>query len=172
MERLIDDGRHQGLPPILDPRTRVLMLGSFPGQASLHAQQYYAHPRNQFWRLIGEVLCEPLPALSYAGRLAVLRRHRIGLWDVITRCRREGSLDSAIRDVEPSDFHRVRQAVRRLELVCFNGRTAARAAVDWQSAGYRTLVLPSSSPAYTIPFDRKVQAWRGIVDALERRTRA
>ena len=83
-----------GLPPILDAGVEVVVLGSFPSPASLAAQQYYAHPQNQFWRLMGELLSEPLAGLPYAGRCAVLLRHRVGVWDVYRHCRREGACET------------------------------------------------------------------------------
>jgi hypoxanthine-DNA glycosylase len=156
----------RGLPPVLAPDTRVLILGSFPGEASLAAKQYYAHPRNHFWPLLGELLDAPLQALPYRDRLALLRSNRIGLWDVIVACQRQGSLDGAIRNPRHGDIARVRRAAPALALVCFNGKTAARAESVWRAAGYATLALPSSSPAYTRPFTEKLAAWRAIGDYL------
>jgi hypoxanthine-DNA glycosylase len=86
-----------GLAPVIAPDTRILILGSFPGAASLAAQQYYAHPRNQFWKLVGELVNEDLYNLPYDERLPRLLAHRFGLWDVLAACEREGSLDSANR---------------------------------------------------------------------------
>lgn len=103
-----------GLPPILDAEVEVVVLGSFPSPASLAAQQYYAHPQNQFWRLMGELLGEPLAGLPYAERCAVLLRHRVGVWDVYRHCRREGALDAAIEDPELNDFAALRRAAPRL----------------------------------------------------------
>ena len=85
-----------GLPPVIARHTRLVLLGSFPGAASLAAGQYYAHPRNQFWPLLAALLDEDLPALGYARRLQRLCARGLGLWDVIGRCRRRGSLDAAI----------------------------------------------------------------------------
>jgi hypoxanthine-DNA glycosylase len=159
-------GRKRGLPPVLARDTRVLILGSFPGEASLAAKQYYAHPRNHFWPLVGAIVGAPLPSLPYRQRLAALRANGIGLWDVIVACERRGSLDGAIRNAEHGEIERARRVSKRLALVCFNGRTAARAEPAWRRAGYRTLVLPSSSPAYTRPFAEKLAAWRAIGDFL------
>ena len=158
--------RKHGLAPVLGADARVLILGSFPGEASLAAQQYYAHPRNHFWRLLGAVLGEPLPELSYRARLAAIGRHRVGLWDTIVACERSGSLDTAIRNAERGEIARVRRASPGVEIVCFNGKTAARAELRWRSAGYKTLVLPSSSPAYTRPFEEKLAAWKAIGASL------
>jgi hypoxanthine-DNA glycosylase len=156
------------LPPVLAADTRVLILGSFPGEASLAASQYYAHPRNHFWPILGAILGADLASAPYRERLACLRGHGVGLWDTIVACERRGSMDGAIRNAERGDVARVRRIARRLELVCFNGRTAARAEPVWRAAGYATLVLPSTSPAYTRPVADKLVAWRAIGDHLHR----
>jgi TDG/mug DNA glycosylase family protein len=160
------DRRRHGLPPVLSGDTRVLILGSFPGEASLAARQYYAHPRNHFWPLLAAIVAEPLAALAYEDRLARLSAHRIGLWDTIVVCTRAGSLDTAIRSATRAEVCRVRGRAPHVALVCFNGTTAARAAPAWRAAGYPTLALPSSSPAYTRPFAEKLAAWRAIADHL------
>ena len=159
-------GTKRGLPPVIARDARVLILGSFPGEASLAARQYYAHPRNHFWPLLGAVLDAPLPTLAYRERLATLRRHRIALWDTIVSCVREGSLDGSIRNAERGEVARMHRAAPDLQLVCFNGKTSARAEPVWREAGYATLVLPSTSPAYTRPFSEKLAAWRTIGDFL------
>lgn len=162
VDRRGDAARKAGLPPVLARDTLVLILGSFPGEASLAARQYYAHPRNHFWPILGHLLDEPFAGLAYAARLARLKAHRVGLWDTIVACERSGSLDGAIRNARRGEITRVRRAAPAVELVCFNGQTAARAAPRWRAAGYATLVLPSSSPAYTRPLAEKVSAWRAI----------
>ena len=154
--------RKAGLPPVLARDTRVLILGSFPGEASLAARQYYAHPRNHFWPILERLLDEPLARLPYGERLARLKAHRVGLWDTIVACERDGSLDGAIRNAERGEIARVRRAAPAVELVCFNGKTAARAEPRWRAAGYATRVLPSSSPAYTRPLAEKISAWRAV----------
>ena len=158
--------RRRGLPPVLAPDARVLILGSFPSEASLVARQYYAHPRNHFWPILGAVLSEPLPELDYDERLGRVRAKRIAIWDTIVTCERSGSLDADIRNAERGELARVRRVARGLAAVCFNGRTAARAEPAWRAAGYATLSLPSSSPAYTRPFADKLVAWRAIGDFL------
>jgi len=160
--------RKRGLPPVLAHDTRVLILGSFPGEASLAAKQYYAHPRNHFWPLLGALLAAPLATMPYRRRLQTLRAHGIGLWDVIVACERRGSLDAAIRNAEHGEIERVRRVAKGLALVCFNGQTAGRAEPGWREAGYATLVLPSSSPAYTRAFEEKLAAWREIDGYLRR----
>lgn len=152
-----------GLAPVLDRNVRVLILGSFPGAASLAAGQYYAHPRNQFWRLLGAAIGEDLAALPYPQRLLRLLAHRIGLWDVIAACNRNGSLDTAIRDPRANDFTRLRQLCPALRRVCFNGKTAGRHAKDFEAAGFETLVLPSSSPAHAaLGFEQKLASWQAL----------
>ena len=154
--------RRRGLPPVLAPDARVLILGSFPSEASLAARQYYAHPRNHFWPILGAVLREPLAELPYAERLARVRAHRVAIWDTIVSCERAGSLDAAIRNAEQGEIARVRRVAHQLKAVCFNGNTAGRARTAWAHAGYATLVLPSTSPAYTLPIADKLAAWREL----------
>ena len=161
------DALLQGLPPVLGRDTSLLILGSFPGEASLAARQYYAHPRNHFWPLVAAAIGVPLAELPYRARLRALRAHGIGLWDTIVACRRHGSLDGAMRMAVRGEISRARRAAPGLALVCFNGKTAARALPGWREAGYATLVLPSSSPAYTLPFAEKLAAWRSVI-VLER----
>jgi len=163
----IANERKQGLPPVLARDTRVLILGSFPGEASLAAGQYYAHPRNHFWPIVAALIDAPVATLPYRERLRALRAHRIGLWDIFVACSRRGSLDGAIRMAERGEIVRVRRAAPRVTLVCFNGQTAARALPAWRDAGYATLALPSTSPAYTRPFAEKLAQWRRIGEFLE-----
>ena len=155
-----------GLAPVIDPDVRVLVLGSFPGAASLAAAQYYAHPRNQFWPLISAVIGEDLAALPYAARLPRLLAHHVGLWDVLAGCEREGSLDSAIRKPAANDFERLRVLCPRLETVGFNGQASGKFAPQFAAAGYRTVVLPSSSPAHmAMTFEQKLAVWRRLAEA-------
>ena len=156
-------GFKRGFPPVVNGRIETLILGSFPSVASLGKAQYYGHPQNHFWRLVGAVIAEPLPEMSYKSRLATLLKHGIGLWDVIDACEREGSLDSAIRVARHNDFSRVTRVAKRLRRVCFNGKAAARKEQEFAALGYDTVVLPSSSPAYTLAFERKLAAWQHIV---------
>ena len=155
----------RGFPPVAAADTHTLILGSFPGEASLAATQYYAHPRNQFWRLLGAVLDEAsLHDLPYDERLKRVLAHGIGIWDVLDACQREGSLDSAIRNAQPNDFDSLREHAPQLAKVCFNGKTAGRFAPVIGAAGYATLVLPSSSPANAmLSFDQKLRLWRDIL---------
>ncbi|SDQ38351.1 G/U mismatch-specific uracil-DNA glycosylase [Paraburkholderia fungorum] len=156
----------RGFPPVVAADTHTLILGSFPGEASLAATQYYAHPRNQFWRLLGTVLGEAqLVELAYEERLRRVLAHGIGVWDVLAACEREGSLDAAIRNASPNDFASLRAHAPKLTKVCFNGKTAGRFAPVIGAAGYDTLVLPSSSPANAmLSFEQKLVLWRAVVE--------
>jgi double-stranded uracil-DNA glycosylase len=154
--------RRSGLAPVVARDARVLILGSFPGDASLAVARYYAHPRNQFWRLLEAVLDAPLATLAYEDRLAFLRARRIALWDTFVSCRREGSLDAAIRDPVSGGIETITSAAPDIAVVAFNGTTAARAAAAWAAAGRTTLRLPSSSPAHTLAFERKLDAWQAL----------
>ena len=148
------------LPPVVAPSTRLLILGSLPGEASLTAERYYAHPRNQFWRLMEEVLGEPVASLPYDERLALLGRRGVGLWDTVGSARRQGSLDGAMRDVMPNALCDLAAGLPDLRAIAFNGGTAAKIGRR-QLGGFEvTLVdLPSSSPALTIPFTAKAERW-------------
>ncbi|MEO6927884.1 MAG: DNA-deoxyinosine glycosylase [Casimicrobiaceae bacterium] len=156
----------EGLPPVIARNSRVLILGSFPGVASLSAQQYYAHPRNHFWPVLGAILGEPLAGIPYRQRLLRLRAHRVGVWDTIVACERQGSLDSAIRNALQGEVARITRVARDLRAVCFNGATAARAERYWREAGFATLRLPSTSPAYTRPLADKIAAWQSLAQWL------
>ncbi len=148
-------------PPVIDSNTRLLILGSLPGDASLRAAQYYAHPQNAFWRLTGGVIGIDLAALPYAERLEALKAAGVGLWDVIARADRAGSLDAAIRNAEAADLNRLVESLPALRAVAFNGGTAARLGRRSLAPGphVELIDLPSSSPAYTRPLAEKASAW-------------
>jgi hypoxanthine-DNA glycosylase len=155
------NGRKTGFAPVIAPDARLLVLGSFPGEASLAAGHYYAHPRNLFWTILAEVLGEPLTGVAFDERYRIVRMRGIAIWDVLSACRREGSLDSAIREAQPNDFSRLRALAPRLERVLFNGRQAGRFAAAFAAQGYDVDVLPSTSPAYAaMPAAEKLAAWR------------
>lgn len=149
-----------GLPPVIAAGARVLILGSFPSAASLAAQQYYAHPRNQFWRILGDVLDQPLPLLDYPTRIALVEAAGIAIWDVFAACERDGSLDAAIRHALPNDLAILKRSAPALRRVCFNGRMAARRVREVEALGYETRVLPSTSPAHAgLSYAAKLQCW-------------
>jgi hypoxanthine-DNA glycosylase len=151
----------RGFAPVIDRAVDTLILGSFPSEASLAAGQYYAHPRNQFWPILGRILEEPLPALPYRERLQRLLAHRIGLWDVLGACERSGSLDAAIRAPQANDFAPLLARAPRLVRVRFNGQAAGRFAARFAAAGLDVAVLPSTSPAHAgRSLEQKYALWQ------------
>lgn len=161
--------RKAGFDPVVDANTRLLILGSLPGDASLRAGQYYGHPQNAFWRLIGGVIGRDLAALPYDDRLASLKAAGVGLWDVIASAERPGSLDAAIRRPEAADLRGLVAGLPALRAVAFNGGTAARLgrAILADAAGVSLIALPSSSPAHARPFAEKAAAWAVLVRLLD-----
>jgi hypoxanthine-DNA glycosylase len=137
-----------GLPPVVGPRSRLLVLGSFPGEASLAAGHYYAHPRNQFWPILAHALGQPLPGWPFERRYRAVVEAGLAIWDVFGGCRREGSLDSSIRDAAANDFEALLGRAPQLRAVVFNGRTAGRYERWFAARGLATRVLPSTSPAH------------------------
>lgn len=157
--------RKASFAAITDARTRVLILGSLPGEASLAAARYYANPRNQFWRLVGGVIACDLASLEYEARLAALLDHGIGLWDSIGSATRIGSLDTAIRGIEANPLADLVAKLPELRAVAFNGaKSAAIGAPLLDRAGALELVrLPSSSPAHAaLSFDAKLAQWNSL----------
>ncbi len=154
--------RLAGLPPVVSGCTVVLVLGSFPGAASLRARQYYAHPQNHFWRILQVLWPQyPLPGpQDYAGRCAWLLARGLGLWDVYAACEREGSLDTRIRNAEVNDFSRLRTLCPQLAAIVHNGGESFRHARATALLGVPVLRLPSTSPANASwSFERKRAAW-------------
>jgi hypoxanthine-DNA glycosylase len=151
----------QGLAPVVDGQTRLLVLGSFPGAASLAAQQYYGHPRNHFWPILSALWDVDLLALAYAERVKTMKAHGLGLWDVYAACRRDGSLDSAIEDTEPNDLAGLVARLPALRAIAHNGGESARAMRITRSLGLPVHRLPSTSPANASwSLERKLAAWR------------
>jgi double-stranded uracil-DNA glycosylase len=150
------------MAPVGSSDARLLILGSLPGEASLKAQRYYAHPQNQFWRLLGAAIGEELSAIPYGDRLICLAARGIALWDVVGEARRQGSLDGAIRGATPNRLVEYAATHPRLRAVAFNGKTAARlgrlALVELGTV--QLIDLPSSSPAYTMAFADKLELWK------------
>jgi hypoxanthine-DNA glycosylase len=149
------------MPPIARADARLFILGSLPGDASLSAQRYYAHPTNQFWRLLGQAIGEDLQALAYEGRLQRLAERRIGLWDVIDSANRRGSLDQSIRSAAHNRLEQLRHDYPELRALAFNGSTAAAAGrrLLGDAEGLTLIELPSSSAANTRPLADKAETW-------------
>ncbi len=161
--------RVESFPPIAPRDATTLILGSMPGEASLRAGQYYAHPRNHFWPILGELVGFD-PAAPYARRVRALGGARIAVWDVLQSCVREGSLDSAIDDgtLVPNDFAAFLRGHPQVARVFFNGAKAEASyrryvlsSVAARQMSYRR--LPSTSPANASQsYARKLAAWRAI----------
>lgn len=154
--------RIHGFAPVEDENARILILGSMPGIQSLKASFYYGHPRNAFWPIAAEVLHAPLPQTVCEKKLLLIK-NRIALWDVYASCVREGSLDSAIRAGETNDFEAFFSVHPHLRAVLLNGSAAFNAFLKCASPPVPVLRLPSTSPAYTMPFAEKLSAWKQAV---------
>ena len=157
--------RKRCFDPVVDARTRLLILGSLPGDASLAQQQYYGHKQNKFWELLGAVLNVDLRVLRYDARLAALREHGVGLWDVIAQAERVGSLDAAICNASHNALIDLVETLPNLRAIGFNGGTAARIGrkqLRANTASLSLLDLPSSSPAHTVGFESKLIVWRQL----------
>ncbi len=160
--------RKSSFPAVVAPSTRVLILGSLPGDASLAASRYYAHPRNRFWELIGGVIGVPVETLAYEARLAALLAAGIGLWDVVASAERRGSLDAAIRAAEANPLADLAASLPDLRAIAFNGAAAARLGTPLLAGSGLTLVpLPSSSPAHAaMPLAEKARLWAALTEFL------
>ena len=162
--------RKRGFPPVVDARTRVLILGSLPGEASLAAAQYYGNPRNAFWRLLESVLDEALLDLGYEDRLTRLQARGVGLWDVVAQAERRGSLDAAIQNAETNDLLALIQTLPALRAVAFNGGKAAQLGsrlLGPVADRIAFIPLPSSSPAHAaLRFAQKAEMWGELGDWL------
>jgi hypoxanthine-DNA glycosylase len=157
-------------PPVVGPDTRLLVCGSLPGERSLKEARYYAHPQNQFWALMSPVVGRELMALDYAGQLDALRVAGVGLWDVVATARREGSSDSAIRDIAGNDVAALAASLPALRAIAFNGATAHR--IGQRQLGvlanrYTVIALPSSSPLHTVGLAAKQPAWGALTRFLD-----
>ena len=153
----------RGLAPIAGRASRLLVLGSFPGAASLAAQQYYGHPRNHFWPILSALWGVDLVAMPYRRRVAALEQQGLALWDVYAACRREGSLDSAIEDAEPNDLAGLVARLPALRAIAHNGGESARAMRITRTLGLPVHRLPSTSPANASwSLERKRAAWRAV----------
>jgi double-stranded uracil-DNA glycosylase len=152
--------------PSVNKHSEILILGSIPGVESLHQHQYYAHQRNAFWRIMGE-LCKFSSELPYEKRFELLLEHQIALWDTAFSCQREGSLDSAIRELKINNFEAFFQQYPAIKTVCFNGQAAGKLFIKHSKTmtlpSLTFIQLPSTSPAHaSLKFSDKLVAWQQV----------
>lgn len=160
--------RKSSFPPVVAPDTRLLILGSLPGERSLAERRYYAHPQNRFWHLVGPLIGVDLVSLRYEERLAALLQGRIGLWDTVASAVRAGSLDAAIKDHQPNQLVELTASLPELRAVAFNGaKSAAIGTRLLAESGLALVPLPSSSPANaSIPLATKEKLWGALGEFL------
>ena len=151
-------------PPVLNTCTRVLIIGSMPGVASLQAQEYYAYTYNQFWPIIFDVFENGRPPKNYEDKLCTLLKHRLGLWDVLAACTRPGSLDSRIKTPAPNDFPALFTQYPAVHTLLFNGQAAAtyfKRFYGWNLPNKTLVILPSTSPANaSLSYAQKLARWK------------
>jgi hypoxanthine-DNA glycosylase len=158
----------RSFPPIVDPRARVLVLGTLPGEESLRQVRYYAHPRNLFWPIVFALFGESPPA-DYETRLRFVGDREIALWDVCAMAERRASLDSEIRRETPNPIHDLLDAHPGIRTVVFNGGGARRLYdrhfIRRPDLAY--LAMPSTSPAHaSLDFAQKLARWQAVREAL------
>lgn len=150
--------------PIADENSRILILGSMPGGESLRKQQYYGYPRNNFWRIVFELMGEVFSE-DYEEKKRFLLRNGIALWDVIKSCKRQGSLDANIKNAIVNDFPNFFARYPKINHVFFNGRTAYD--IFKKHVGFSNdrsyTYLYSTSPAHAVPYSVKLDNWCQIV---------
>ena len=153
------------MPAVGSLRPKVLLLGSMPGEASLRKGEYYAHPQNQFWKILFALYQPGMPVpQDYAQRIGLLEANGILVWDVLHRCKRLGSADDSITEEEINNFEHFFQSHTTIALIAFNGKKAANAFPCKQFPQYQYAVLPSTSPANAqYSFDAKLQAWQKVL---------
>ena len=156
-----------GLSPIADQNANTLILGTMPGKKSLEAGQYYAHPQNQFWRILGQIY-NFSPLLSYDSRVEVLKQNGIAVWDVLHSCVRSGSMDADIEAEEPNDFKTFFKQHPAIVRVVFDSIKAEQLYISHILPSLPVTLsyyrVPSPSPAYArIPFAEKLAAWERIL---------
>jgi double-stranded uracil-DNA glycosylase len=144
---------------IVQADCRILILGSLPGDASLNAGHYYAHPRNAFWPIMSQLICADLSTLPFEQRYTQLVAHQIGLWDVVAQAQRPGSLDTAINAAQLNSLADLCAELTQLKLVVFNGKTAAKLGSKLIPRYTHQATVPSSSPAHTLAFTEKARQW-------------
>ena len=153
-------------PPFVNATTEILILGTMPGIASLEKQEYYAHPRNNFWKIIYTLLNSLPIAENFEEKISLLQNHKIGLWDVLENCERKGSLDIHIKNHKENNFEMLLEEFSGITKIVFNGKESHKYFFKkfGQIKGITYYVMPSTSPANTMSFEKKLEIWSIILD--------
>ena len=159
--------RISSFPPIVDKSSKILILGSVPGVKSLQMQQYYAHPQNNFWKLLFHLVDTEFSS-DYHTRLQLLKKHRIALWDVIESCERKGSKDTDIKSEIDNDIQELINSHPNIKIIFCNGQKSYKNLLKVVGKNFiiPIVVLPSTSPLHTIKFEEKLEQWKIIKDYL------
>lgn len=154
-------------PPLIDSLSQVLVLGSIPGAKSLEKNQYYAHPQNQFWKIMCDLLGVNYTTV-YTERLELIQQHNIALWDIIESCERQGSLDATIKNERIQNLPMVLDGAPRLRGICCNGQKAYKTTLKIIGKDFSLPIisLPSTSPLHTIPYQEKLQKWEILLQFI------
>jgi len=156
-----------GFPPIVNKHSKVVVLGSMPSVESIRIQQYYGHPRNQFWEMMKRLLKQNTIE-SYADKKKMVLEHGIALWDVVGSCQRTGSLDVNLREIQVNDFPCFLKKYPQIRAIFCNGQKSYRLFKGhYANIILPVFALPSTSPAHTMPLDRKLIHWKKILPFLD-----
>lgn len=160
--------RINSFPPVVDENSEILILGSVPGVKSLQMQQYYAHPQNQFWKIMFHLFNEEF-SLDYRQRLDLLKQNKIALWDVIESCERKGSLDTEIKNEVDNNIPELINNHPNIKMIFCNGQKSYKNLIKILGKNFKIpiMVLPSTSPLHTIGFEEKLNNWKIIKDFLQ-----
>lgn len=159
--------RINSFPPIVDEQSQILILGSVPGVKSLEMQQYYAHPQNQFWKLMFHLFDKSF-SLDYQERKDLLKENKIALWDVIESCERKGSLDTEIKNEIDNNIPQLIENYPNIKIIFCNGQKSYKNLIKILGKDFKIpiIVLPSTSPLHTVKFEEKLEKWKIIKDYL------
>jgi hypoxanthine-DNA glycosylase len=159
----------KSFPPIVNPQTRVLILGTMPGAASLAKGEYYAHKQNQFWKIIFHIFAHGTTPENFTEKVTLMQNNQLGLWDVLQYCERQGSLDSNIKNPEENDLPGLLEQYPNIQKIIFNGQESHR--LFHKKFGHlirlEKHILPSTSPAHTLKFEHKLAAWQKALTGLD-----
>lgn len=159
--------RINSFSPIVNEHSEILILGSVPGVKSLEMQQYYAHPQNQFWRLMFHLFDEEF-STDYNTRLELLKTNKVALWDVIESCERKGSLDTEIKYEIDNNILELIESHHNIKTIFCNGQKSYKNLLKILGKDFKIpiMVLPSTSPLHTVKFEEKLESWKVIKEYL------